>query len=261
MDKPPLRWEIGRVARIVLDRPDKHNAMTAEMGELVAEAVTAINASDEPRVVLVSGEGRAFCAGGDFAVIDANAARAPELNRLGMLRFYGAFLSVLRLRVPSIAVVQGAAVGAGLCLAMACDVRLAAREARLGANFVRVGLHPGMGCTLLLPRLVGPAKAAELILGGALIHGDEAERIGLVNSAVPRDELPAIVDLHVEQITSAAPIAVAQAKATLNAPLLRELDDALAREANAQAIDFTTDDLREAVSAFRAGRAPSFAGR
>lgn len=261
MSNAPLRWEIGRVARIVLDRPDKHNAMTVEMGELIAQAVAAINASDEPRVVLVEGEGRAFCAGGDFAVIEANAARPPEQNRVGMLRFYGAFLSVLRLRAPSIAVVHGAAVGAGLCLAMACDLRLAAREARLGANFVRVGLHPGMGCSLLLPRLVGPAKAAELMLGGTLIHADEGERIGLVNAAVPRDELPALVERHVEQITSAAPIAVAQAKATLNAALLRELDDALSREANAQAIDFTTDDLREAVSAFRDGRAPAFAGR
>lgn len=261
MDNAPLRWEVGRVARIVLCRPDKHNAMTAEMGELMVEAVAAINASDEPRVVLVSGEGRAFSAGGDFGVIEANAARPPEENRVNMLRFYGAFLSVLRLRAPSIAVVHGAAVGAGLCLAMACDLRLAAREARLGANFVRVGLHPGMGASLLLPRLVGPAKAAELLLEGALVHGDEAERIGLVNVAVPRDELPALVDRHVEQITSAAPIAVAQAKATLVAPLLRALDDALAREASAQAIDFTTDDLREAVNAFKDGRAPAFSGK
>jgi len=260
MQSPPIRVEVGRIARIVLARPDKHNAMTVEMGDLIAEAVERINASREPRVVLVEGEGRAFCAGGDFDVIEQNAGRPPEDNRVGMLRFYRRFLSVLSLRAPSIAVVHGAAVGAGLCLAMACDVRLAATEAKLGANFVRVGLHPGMGCTVLLPRLVGPAKAAELILTGKLIRGDEAEHIGLVNQAVPRSELPALVDTTLEQIASAAPIAVAQAKATLSASLLGEVDDALHREAGAQAIDFTTGDLRRAIAAFRTGTTPDFLG-
>ncbi len=260
MSQPPIRVELGRVARIVLARADKHNAMTVEMGNLIAEAVERINASNEPRVVLIEGEGRAFCAGGDFNVIEQNAGRPPEENRVGMLRFYRRFLSVLSLRAPSIAVVHGAAVGAGLCLAMACDVRLSAGEARLGANFVRVGLHPGMGCTVLLPRLVGPAKAAELVLTGKLIRGDEAERIGLVNKAVARTDLPALVDETVEQITSAAPIAVAQAKATLAAGLMREVDDALHREAGAQAIDFTTGDLRRAIAAFRAGTTPEFSG-
>lgn len=256
----PVRVEVGRVARIVLSRPAKHNAMTVEMGALIAGAVDRINASNEPRVVLVEGEGKAFCAGGDFDVIEKNAGRAPEENRVGMLRFYRRFLSVLSLRAPSIAVVHGAAVGAGLCLAMACDMRLAAKEARLGANFVRVGLHPGMGCTVLLPRLVGPATAAELILTGKLIRGDEAQQIGLVNAAVPRKELPALVAAAVEQITSAAPIAVAQAKATLSASLMREVDDALHREAGAQAIDFSTGDLRRAITAFRAGATPDFRG-
>lgn len=257
---PPIRVEIGPVARIVLARPDKQNAMTVEMGDLIAEAVERINASREPRVVLVEGEGRAFCAGGDFALIEQNRARTPEDNRVGMLRFYRRFLSVLSLRAPSVAVVHGAAVGAGLCLAMACDVRLAAAEAKLGANFVRVGLHPGMGCTALLPRLVGPAKATELILTGKLVRGDEAERIGLVNQSVPRGELPTLVDETAEQLRSAAPIAVAQAKATLSADLVRQVDDALHREAGAQAIDFTTGDLRRAVAAFRAGTKPEFSG-
>jgi enoyl-CoA hydratase len=260
MQSPAIRVEVGRIARIVLSRPDKHNAMTAEMGDLIAEAVEHINASRETRVVLVEGDGRAFCAGGDFDLIEQNADRAPEDNRVDMLRFYRRFLSVLSLRAPSIAVVHGAAVGAGLCLAMACDVRLAAAEAKLGANFVRVGLHPGMGCTVLLPRLVGPARAAELILTGRLIRGDAAERIGLVNQAVPRSELPALVDATVEEIASAAPIAVAQAKATLSASLLRQVDDALHREANAQAIDFATGDLRRAIAAFRTGTTPEFTG-
>lgn len=256
----PVRVEIGPVSRIVLCRPDKHNAMTAEMGRLVTEAVHAVNAASEPRVVLIQGEGRAFCAGGDFSLIEESSRKAPEQNRRDMIEFYSSFLAVARLRVPSVAVLHGAAVGAGLCLAMACDVRLAAAEARLGANFVRVGLHPGMGCTVLLPRLVGPAKASELILTGKLISGDEAARIGLVNVAVPRAALEEQVEAVTSAVVAAAPIAVAQAKETLVAPLLAALEAGLEREAACQALDFSTDDLKEAVRAFREGQSPTFRG-
>lgn len=258
----PLRVEnaTGPVPEIVLSRPDKHNAMNPEMGALLAQAVDRLNAQAGARVVLVRGEGRAFCAGGDFDLIAANAERSPEGNRIGMLEFYRSFLSVLRLRVPTIAVLHGATVGAGLCLALACDLRFAASEAKLGANFVRIGLHPGMGASVLLPRLVGPALASELLLTGRLIDGAEAARIGLVNAAVPRAELEARVAAVVSELLAAAPLALAQTKASLLTPLFAELDAALAREANAQAIDFTTSDLREAVAAFRAGRAPTFTG-
>ncbi|GMV12177.1 MAG: enoyl-CoA hydratase [Polyangiaceae bacterium] len=256
----PVRVEVGPVSRIVLARPDKQNAMTAEMGRLVSEAVATLNASAEPRVVLVVGEGRAFCAGGDFSLIEENSKKSPEQNRREMVGFYSSFLSVSRLAVPSVAVLHGATVGAGLCLAMACDLRLAASEAKLGANFVRIGLHPGMGASLLLPRLVGPAKAAELLLTGRLVTGSEAERIGLVNLAVPRAELDARVAELTAELTSAAPVAVAQVKETLASPLLGALDAALEREAACQALDFTTADLREAVAAFREGRRPVFVG-
>jgi enoyl-CoA hydratase/carnithine racemase len=124
-----------------------------------------------------------------------------------------------------------------------------------------VGLHPGMGGTLLLPRLVGPAKAAELLLTGTLVDGAEAERIGLVNAAVPRGELEALVEATAKSIASAAPIAVRQTKETLTRPLLEALDAQLAREAECQAVDFASEDLKEAVTAFRAGRPPSFSGR
>ena len=256
----PVRVEVGPVSRIVLSRPDKQNAMTAEMGRLVSEAVQTLNASREPRVVLVVGEGRAFCAGGDFSLIEENSKKTPEQNRRDMIGFYSSFLSITRLAVPSVAVLQGAAVGAGLCLAMACDLRVAASEAKLGANFVRVGLHPGMGCSVLLPRLVGPAKAAELILTGKLITGEEAAQIGLVNLAVPRAALEEQVAAIVNAITSAAPVAVTQAKETLTAPLLAALDAGLEREAACQALDFATTDLKEAVRAFRESRSPVFRG-
>lgn len=252
---------LGRIAEIVLNRPDKHNAMTADMGLAVERAVQSVNEDATTRVVLVRGSGRAFCAGGDFSFIDAASRRSPEDNRVAMLRFYASYLSIHALRVPSIAVLHGATVGAGLCFALACDVRLAAREAKLGANFVRVGLHPGMGCTALLPHVVGPSRATELLLSGRLLTGDEAERIGLVSRAVEREALDALAAETAEAIASAAPIAVQQTKATLSDALRRELGGALEREARAQAIDFTTADLAEAVAAFGAGRAPEFRGR
>jgi enoyl-CoA hydratase len=255
-----LLVELGAVTRITLNRPDKQNAMTAAMGRAIASAVDRINAATQPRVVLIEGAGRAFCAGGDFSLIEENSRRTPEDNRRAMLEFYGSYLSVLQLRTPTVAVLHGATVGAGLCLALACDLRLAATEAKLGANFVRVGLHPGMGATLLLPRVVGPARATELLLTGKLVDGAHAERIGLVHQAVARDQLRALVSETAEALASAAPIAVAQTKATLRESLLRDLPSALAREAAAQAIDFCTTDLREAVAAFRDGRRPKFAG-
>lgn len=257
----PVRVEVGRVARIVLARPEKQNAMTPDMGAGVARAVSLLNASDDVRLVLVEGEGKAFCAGGDFDLIRRNSERTPEQNRLGMIDFYRSYLSILRLRAPSLAVVHGAAVGAGLAFALACDLRLAAREAKLGANFVRVGLHPGMGCSVLLPRLVGPTVAAELLLTGRLVSGDDAAALGLVNRAVPRAELAGAVEQLTGELLAVAPVAAAQTKRTLLRPLLRELDEALAHEAAAQAVDFRTADLREAVAAFQAGRSPAFQGR
>ena len=234
--------------------------MNVAMGDAVAEAVRTLNDSSEPRVLLIEGDGRAFSAGGDFDVLDKNSQRSPEENRIGMLAFYRRFLSILHVRVPTIAVLHGAAVGAGLCVAMACDMRVAAKEAKLGVNFVRVGLHPGMGCSVLLPRLVGDGRASELMLTGRLIRGDEAERIGLVTVAVPRDQVREHALDVAEQVATAAPIPVAQTKASINAPLLRDLEQALHREAAAQGIDFATSDLREAVAAFRSGRAPEFTG-
>ncbi len=248
----------GPIAELLLNRPDKYNAMTPEMGQALSLAVDELNRASETRVVLVRGAGRAFCAGGDFSFIDEASRRTPEENRTAMLRFYSSYLSLTRLEMPSVAVLQGAAVGAGLCLALACDLRLAATEAKMGVNFVRIGLHPGMGCTALLPHVVGSARAAELLLTGRLVTGAEALDLGLVSRAVPRDELETVVQQTAEAIANAAPIAVRQTKATLIEPLRRELASALEREARAQAIDFTTADLQEAVSAFREGRNPVF---
>lgn len=255
-----VRLELGRVSTLTLTRPDKYNAMNLEMAEAISGAMHEVKRDPETRVLVLRGEGKAFSAGGDFDMLGKNAEAPPERNRTAMEVFYRRFLSVLEVSVPTVAVLHGATIGAGLCLAMACDIRLAAHEAKLGANFVRVGLHPGMGCSLMLPHLVGRTRASELLLSGRLLQGEEAERIGLVTRSVPRAELEAAVESQLSELLQAAPIAARQLKETLRLPILRDLDQALAREAACQAVDFSTADLREAVRAFAAGEKPQFRG-
>ncbi len=256
-----IRLETGRIATLWLCRPDRLNAMNLQMSEEIVEALQTIDSDSEVRALLVRGEGRSFSAGGDFELIEAAASRTEEENRAAMVQFYGRFLSILRVRVPTIAVLHGAAIGAGLCLAAACDLRYAAHGAKLGASFVRIGLHPGMAATALLPRLVGAARAAELLLTGESITGEQAEVIGLVNRAVPASELDAVVAAAAERIACAGPMAVARCKQTLLHSLWPQVEDAIQREASAQAATFASQDLLEATRAFRESRPPRFSGR
>jgi len=250
----------GAVGELILARPDVRNAMIAEMGAEIVRAVDEINAAAGLRALVIRGEGKGFSAGGDFKMIDARTRSSRTENEPAMRQFYGAFLSIRKVRVPTIAAIHGAAIGAGLCFAMACDLRVAAAGAKLGVNFVRIGLHPGMGATYLLPRLVGPAAAAELLLTGRTIDADDALRMGLVSRVLPSaEEANACAHALAAEIASAAPIPVAQTKATLLGD--RNLEDSLAAEAAAQAVDFLTEDLKEAIRAFGEKRTPTFSGR
>jgi enoyl-CoA hydratase len=257
-----IRLELDEpIAQLWLARPESRNAMTEAMGAEVERAVQEINAASGLRVLMVRGEGKAFSAGGDFQMLEERA-RASELeNRTAMQRFYRSFLAVRAVRVPTIAVLHGAAVGAGLCFAMACDLRVAAAKTKLGCNFVRVGLHPGMGATWLLPRLVGPSRAVELLLTGRTIEAEEGAVMGLVHQVHPAAALESSARALADEIVSAAPVAVAQTKATLTGSLERTLDAALDEEARAQSVDFGTQDLKEAIAAFTEKRKPGFAGR
>ena len=178
-----------------------------------------------------------------------------------MRGFYGMFLSIRRLPCPTIAALHGHAIGAGLCVALACDVRLVAREAKLGLNFVRLGLHPGMGSTWTLPRLVGPSLAAELLYTGRLIDGDEAVRIGLASRALPAAEVSGAARALAVEIAASAPLAVRGARRSLAESESSDLDAQLAFEAAEQALCYASDDMREGLAAARASRAPSFRGR
>src|SRR5512134_2829533 len=251
MAEPLLRVERdGAIAVVTFDDAARLNAMTEAMGQALRAAVESLRGDETLRAAVLTGAGRAFSAGGDLDLIEARAragAASPggavrEENRAFMERFYGLYLSVRELPFPTVAALQGPAIGAGLCVALACDLRVAARDAKLGLNFARLGIHPGMGASWTLPRLVGPARAAELLFTGRTLEGAEAERIGLVNRAVAADEVRgAALDLA-REIAAAAPRAVRGAKRSLAGSGAASLAAQLEVEAAAQALDYESRD-------------------
>ncbi len=256
------------VVTLTLNDPDRRNAMTQAMGDSFASEVAALARDDSLRAVVLTGAGSAFSAGGDLGMIEDRASEgaaqpgtARGRIRDSMRGFYELFLSVCHLPCPSVAAINGHAVGAGLCVALACDVRVASKAAKLGLNFAKLGLHPGMGASWTLPRLVGPARAAELLYTGRLISGEEAARIGMVNRAVAAvDVLPAALEIAGE-IASSGPLAVRALKRALARSPEASLQDQLAFEAEAQAACFESEDVREGLTAAREKRTPRFRGR
>jgi enoyl-CoA hydratase/carnithine racemase len=258
----------GDVATVTFHDPDRLNAMTEPMGRAIAERMAELADDDALRAVVVTGAGRAFSAGGDLDMIERMAREGAadpggptrDRNREFMRRFYGLYLAVRTLPQPTVAAIHGHAIGAGFCVALACDVRIAAREAKLGLNFTRLGIHPGMGATWLLPRLVGPAHAAEILYTGRLLEGPEAERIGLVNRALPAAEVrPAALELA-RTIAACAPIAVRGTKRSLRESEDATLEAQLEREATEQALCYESGDLLEGLAAARERRAARFSG-
>jgi enoyl-CoA hydratase len=178
-----------------------------------------------------------------------------------MLPFYRAWLSIRALEVPTIAAVNGPAIGAGLCLALACDLRYAAAGAKLGVPFVKLGMHPGMGGTHLLPEVVGDAHARDLLLTGRVVDADEALRIGLVSRVLdPATFLDDVLEIATG-IASTAPVATRLTKLALLDGGHRDLETALQWEAMAQPITLATEDLQEGIRAAKEKRAPEFHGR
>jgi len=258
----------GDVATLTLNDPDRRNAMSQAMGESFAAHVAELSGSDSLRAVVLTGAGRAFSAGGDLGMIEeraregaADPAAAHARIRDGMRAFYGLFLSLRDLACPTIAAINGAAVGAGLCVALACDVRIASATAKLGLNFTALGLHPGMGATWTLPRLVGPAHAAELLYASRTISGAEAANIGLVNRAVaPEAVLPSARELAAT-FAANGPLAVRGVKRALARSPGASLEDQLDFEADVQARCFASEDVHEGLAAVREKRAPRFRGK
>ena len=262
-DAQPVVTEIrNHVAIVRLNRPDERNSMTPEMLDRFRQVVPSVAADPAIRCVVITGSGKCFSAGADLkrAVQRdlADRARQPHERSFAM---YEPFLGVLDIEVPVVGALNGHAVGGGFGLSLLCDVRIANREAKYGANFARLGLSAGLGISYLLPRLVGAERAAELLFTGRLVTGEEAERLGLVSEAVAPDEVePRALELA-ERIASSAPYAVRAMKRSLYEGLGWRVREAAWREAHAQAASLATDDATEGMSALLDKREPEFTGR
>jgi len=262
-DLTHLRLERPRdgVALLVLDNPDQRNAMSEEMTASWVRAVDALAGDDTVRAVVVTGEGSAFSSGGNTSWLASEPDATVDRLRTRMIAFYRAWLSIRRLEVPTLAALNGPAIGAGLCLPLACDLRLAAEGAKLGVPFVKLGLHPGMAGTYLLPQVVGQAAARDLMLTGRVVDAHEALALGLVSRVLPAASfLDDVLDVA-EGIAATAPIASRLTKLALADGGHADLESALQWEALAQPVTLATEDLQEGIAAGRERRTPVFRGR
>lgn len=250
------------VVLLTFDDPQRRNAMTAEMGALLSGTLAEVGARPDVRVVVLTGSGAAFSGGGDLGMLADKVARAKagQDQTASMRRFYDSFLAVARTPVPVLAAVNGHAVGAGACVALACDIAIVSTAAKIGFNFAKLGIHAGMGGSWTLPRAVGPQRAAELLYTGRLVSGEEAVAYGMALEAVPAAEvLPRTLALAAD-IAASAPQAVRQMKATLAGAGARTLDEQLDVEAAAQAENYRGEDIEEGLRAARERRPPAFTG-
>lgn len=252
--------ELGRVAHLELVNPPL-NLVTGDLLEALSAALTTLAASPagDVRAVVVSGRGeRAFSAGSDVG--DFEAQRGPGGRERHALE-----ASVTRrlaeLPMPTIAAIEGNALGGGLELALSCDLRIASERARLGLPEVRLAVIPGAGGTQRLPRVVGAARARELILTGRVLTAAEAERIGLVHEVVPAGGAVARARAIGEEIAARGPLAVREAKRLIGLATEVDLDAGLAAELDASERIFASDDMLEGVKAFFAKRDPEYHGR
>ena len=259
--EPAVLYEVAEhVATLTLNRPDNRNSMTADLLAGLGDAVASVRSDPGVRCVVITGRGKSFCAGADFRERRDDSA-APVSPHERSYATYSHFLSLLDVEVPTIAAMQGHAIGGGLGLGVVCDLRVANGEARYGANFVRLGLHPGMATTYLLPRLMGVPRAVELLLTGRIVDGAEAAAVGLVHHAVaPAAVLPRALELAAE-IASAAPLAVRWTKQAIYEGLGWDPRSAARREAHLQSRSAETEDFKEGVSALLERREPRFRGR
>ncbi len=248
------------VAVLTLDNPDQRNAMSEQMTASWVAAVDELAADRTVRAVVVTGAGSAFCSGGNTSWIASEPDATVDELRTRMLPFYRAWLSIRRLEVPTIAAINGHAIGAGLCLALACDIRYAAPGARMGLPFVKLGMHAGMAGTYLLPNVVGPAHARDLLLTGRVVDAEEALRLGLVSRVIGESFLDEVV-ATATGIAGTAPIASRLTTLALRDGGHEDLESCLQWEAMAQPLTLATADLQEGIAAARDQRTPRFTGR
>jgi len=251
----------GAIGWIRINRPERLNAFADDMRERLEAGLSAHEENPEVRCVILTGEGRAFSTGGDVSVM-SDLLKAKDVERFEELVRAGMRIVALMdaMGTPVIAAVNGPAAGAGACLALASDMRVASENASIGFTFLRVGLHPDWGGSYFLPRLVGPALAAELLLTGGMISAERGERLGLFNQVVPAEELENAARALAGQIAAGPPEVVRAVKRTLRDGMSTSLAEVLDMELAAQLAAFDSSDGREGIRAFLEKRTPRFSG-
>ena len=246
----------GHIAEVVIDRPPNNHVTVTLMHEL-ADALEDLDKEPGCRATVLRTEGKAFCAGADLVARDGDHGIENETGN----PLYDEAVRLYAVEKPIVMAVQGAAVGAGLGLALVGDFRVAAHEARFAANFTRLGFHPGFGLTHTLPRLIGPNRASLMFLTSRRVKPDEALAWGLVNQVVPLGELRDAAFALAREIAENAPLAVVATRKTLRGELSRAVREATDREFTEQAWLRKTEDFAEGVRSVNERRVGNFAGR
>ncbi len=245
---------------VSMNRPDAMNALDMEILEEMIEVFTSLEKEEQCRVVVLTGEGKSFCAGGDFGLPLFNSGNSNQVY-VDMERFGDLILAMRNLSKPIIAAVNGAAVGAGMNVALACDIVISSDKAKFGEVFSRIGVHPDCGGTYFLPRLVGTYKACELMFTGDVFSAQTACELGIVNRVVENDELMAEVNKLADRLAQGPPVSFSLIKKSIYKGTENDLASQLRLESLNQTICMLSEDKAEGVAAFKEKRAPKFKGR
>ena len=247
-----------RVCILTLNRSQQRNSMNEQLAKDFQKAVSEVKNNPKVKVLIVTGAGRAFCAGADLKIVPKWTKKGPVSVGNELFNFYRFFLCITELQVPTIAAINGPAIGAGGCLALACDLRIAAEEAKIGFTFIKLGVNPGMGSEYFLSRLMGPARTLELLMTGDILTADEALRIGLVNKVVSSKKLMEYVREFAGKLAAMPALPIRVIKESTYTAAGSTLTEVLRKEAVYQGLCFQTKNVEEGIKAIQEKRKPRF---